>query len=144
MNMNSYRFEEITVGQTESFSREITREMEDSFRALTGDMNPLHRDDGFAREIGNGRYPSHVCFGMLTASLLSSLAGMLLPGEYSLIHSIDSISFKKPVFVGDTLTVTGTVTEKVEDLRLILVSVRITNQAQKLVSGAKMKILVQK
>ena len=144
MNMNSYRFEEITVGQTESFSREITREMEDSFRALTGDMNPLHRDDGFAREIGNGRYPSHVCFGMLTASLLSPLAGMLLPGEYSLIHSIDSISFKKPVFVGDTLTVTGTVTEKVEDLRLILVSVRITNQAQKLVSGAKMKILVQK
>ena len=141
--MNSYRFDEIRVGQTESFTREITAEMEDRFRELSGDMNPLHRDDEYAREIGNGRFRSHICFGMLTASLLSTLAGMYLPGEYSLIHSIDGISFKKPVYAGDTLTVAGTVTEKVEDLRLILVSVRISNQDGKLVSGAKMKILVQ-
>lgn len=79
---------------------------------------------------------------MLTASLYSTLAGVYLPGKYSLIHSIDNISFKKPVYAGDTLTITGTVKEKQEDLNLILVSVKIMNQNQKLVSKAEMKILV--
>lgn len=142
--MNSYLFDEISIGQTESFSRQITLREEDLFREITGDLNPLHRDDAYAKEIGNGKFKSHVTFGMLTASLLSTMAGMLLPGEYSLIHSIDNISFKKPVYAGDTLTVTGTVTEKQSDLRLIIVSVRITNQEKKLVTKAEMKILVQR
>ncbi len=141
--MNEYRFDEITVGQTETFTRVMTAEMEDAFRGITGDFNPLHRDDSFAREVGQGRFQGHVSFGMLTASLCSTLAGVYLPGKYSLIHSIDSIGFKKPVYVGDTLTVTGTVAAKQEDLKLILVEVRIRNQDQKLVLKADMKILVQ-
>jgi len=78
--------------------------MEDTFRVITGDDNPLHRDDEFAREIGGGKFRSHASFGMLTASLYSTIAGMYLPGKYSLIHSFDEISFLKPVFAGDVLT----------------------------------------
>ncbi len=93
--MNEFKYDDIYIGQTETFTKEITVDMEDCFRNITGDTNPLHRDDDFAKKIGKGRFESHVTFGMLTASLYSTLAGVYLPGRYSLIHSIDNISFKK-------------------------------------------------
>ena len=142
--MKKYTFDELYVGQTESFTKEMTTEMEDMFRRITGDENPLHRDDGYAREVGNGKFPSHVTFGMLTASLYSTLAGMYLPGKYSLIHSFEKLDFKKPVFAGDVLSVSGTIKEKQDDLKLIMVDAIIKNQNQKTVSKALIKIIVQK
>jgi acyl dehydratase len=139
--MNEYKYEEINVGQTVQFSKEITTHMEDLFRELSDDVNPLHIDDDFARE--GGAYDRHICFGMMTASLLSTLAGVYLPGKYSLIHSVDNISFKNPVYAGDTLTITGTVKEKQDDLKLLIVGVKITNQSGKAVLKANMKIIVQ-
>lgn len=142
--MNEYTFADLSVGMRESFQKTITPEMEDAFRMISGDFNPLHRDDDFAREVSDGRYPQHAVFGMLTASLYSTIAGMYLPGKYSLIHSFDEISFKSPVFSGDTLTVTGEITGLEESLKLILLKVTIRNQDNKLVSKGKMKILVMK
>ena len=81
---------------------------------------------------------------MLTASLYSTLAGMYLPGKYSLIHSFEELSFLKPVFAGDLLAVTGEVCEKVEAFRLIRVKAVIRNQHGYAVSRARMKILVLK
>lgn len=142
--MNEYLLSEIRVGMTESFQREITLEMENSFRKITGDENPLHKDDFFSREISSEKMRSHVAFGMLTASLYSTMAGMYLPGKYSLIHSFDELSFMKPVYVGDTVTVIGEVVDKNEPLRLIMLKVAIRNQDNKIVSKAKMKVLVMK
>ena len=142
--MNEYTLKDIVIGLEASFTKKITSEMEDTFRVITGDDNPLHRDDEFAREIGGGKFRSHASFGMLTASLYSTIAGMYLPGKYSLIHSFDEISFLKPVFAGDVLTVTGTVVDKNEDLKLIMLKVVIRNQDNKMVSRAKMKVLVLK
>lgn len=140
--MNSYRFDEIEVGLKASFERTITTEMETQFREITGDDNPLHRDDDYAVRVGEGRFPGHVSFGMLTASLYSTLAGVYLPGEYSLIHSLEDLSFQRPVFAGDTLTVEGEVTEREEALRLIRIKATIRNQNGKVVSKARMKVLV--
>lgn len=142
--MNEYIFDEIQIGQVASFQREITVEMENMFREISGDENPLHKDDDFAKEIGNGKYASHVAFGMLTASMYSTIAGMYLPGKYSLIHSLEELSFLKPVFAGDVLTVTGEVIDKNEMLKLIRLKVEIKNQDNKKVSRAKMKVLVMK
>ena len=140
--MNEYLYQEIAVGQEEGFSKEITVEMENLFRNMTDDCNPLHWDDAFAKDVGN--FDSNVSFGMLSASLLSTLAGVYLPGKYSLIHSIDNISFRKPVFAGDLLYISGTVTDKQDGLNLILVKVKMTNQHNKTVLTADMKILVKK
>lgn len=142
--MREYCFNEIQIGQVESFTKEITLEMENQFREITSDYNPMHQDDEFARQVSSGRFEKHISFGMLTASLYSTMAGVYLPGKYSLIHSIEKISFKKPVFVGDVLTVTGKVNSKQDDLRLIRLDVKIKNQDGKIVSKADMKILVQK
>lgn len=142
--MKEYTYDEIKVGQTESFTTTITTEMEDMFRTISGDYNPLHKDDDYAKEISGGRYGSHIAFGMLTTSLYSTIAGMYLPGKYSLIHSLERVDFKNPVFAGDKLTVTGTVKEKQDDLKLIVLDVVICNQNNKVVSKAGMKVLVQK
>lgn len=83
-------------------------------------------------------------FGMLTASFYSTVAGLYLPGKYSLIHSFDEISFMKPVFIGDELTVNAEVIDKDEALKMIRLQVIIENQENKKVSKAKMKILVTK
>ena len=142
--MNRYTFSDIEVGMKESFERKITVEMENAFREISGDENPLHKSDEFAAEISGGKYKSHVSFGMLTASLYSTIAGMYLPGENSLIHSFEELSFLKPVFAGDTLRVEGEVTDKLEGLNLIRLKITIRNQDNKLVSRAKMKVLVMK
>lgn len=140
--MNEYTINEIKVGDSVSFEKCIFADMEDSFREITGDINPLHLDDKFASE--NGRFRAHVVFGMLTASLYSTLAGVYLPGKYSLIHSIDDLQFREPVFVGDLLQITGKVIEKDENLGLIIIKAGIYNQDNKCVSKAKMKVLVLK
>lgn len=139
--MNAYTYAEICEGMTETFSKEISIEAEKEFRKLSGDENPLHQDDDFARQIRG--YKKHVSFGMLTASLYSTIAGMYLPGKYSLIHSM-SIKFLKPVFVGDMLTVTGTVVGKQDELKLLKLKVKIENQKEECVSKADMKVLVLK
>ena len=142
--MNSYTINDIKAGLSATFQKEITVEMENAFREITGDVNPLHKEDTFAIEISGGRFSSHVSFGMLTASLYSTLAGVYLPGKYSLIHSFEEIKFLKPVFAGDILTVTGVVTDIDAALNLIHVKAEIRNQNDKKVSAAKIKILVQK
>ena len=142
--MNEYTFDEIEVGMSASFKKLITKEMEDSFRMITGDENPLHKDDSFALEMSKGKYKSHVAFGMLTASLYSTVAGMYLPGKYSLIHSFDEISFMKPVFVGDELNIYAEVIDKDLALKMIRLKIVIKNQDDKKVSRAKMKVLVTK
>ena len=142
--MNEYTIEEIQVGMSASFKKLITKEMEDSFRVITGDENPLHKEDDFALEISGGNFKGHAAFGMLTASFYSTVAGMYLPGKYSLIHSFDEISFMKPVFVGDELTVNAEVIDKDEALKMIRLKIIIKNQDNKKVSRAKIKVLVMK
>ena len=142
--MKEYTLAEIEVGMKAVFHKTITKKMEDAFRVISGDENPLHKDDTFALEISNGKFQGHAAFGMLTASLYSTVAGMYLPGKYSLIHSFEELSFTKPVFVGDDLTVEAEVTDKEIALKLIRLKVTIKNQDNKLVSKAKMKVLVMK
>ena len=80
-------------------------------------------------------------FGMLSAAFLSTLAGMYLPGKYSLIHSVENLSFLKPVHSGDVLNVKGVVTDIYEELRMIKVGVTMS-RPDEVVLKAKMKILV--
>ena len=81
--MKEYRFEEISLGLSESFEVEITREMMDKFQDISGDVNPLHNDTEFAKVRG---YEDRVVYGMLIASQISTLGGVYLPGKYCLIH----------------------------------------------------------
>ncbi|MBQ9134496.1 MAG: MaoC family dehydratase [Lachnospiraceae bacterium] len=134
--MNRYSFEEIEKGMEESFQVNVTPDMLEKFKEITGDINPLHTDEVFAKEKG---YDNTVVYGMLTASFLSTLAGVYLPGEKSLIHSVET-KFVKPVFVGDTLTISGKVAEKNELFSVFTLKVTITNQHGEKVLRGSMQI----
>ena len=134
--MNTYTYEQIEVGHKESFKVTVTEADMDKFRNITGDVNPLHRDTEYAKEHG---HRDRVVFGMLTASYLSTLAGVYLPGERSLIHSVKT-KFSGAVYPGDELTVEGTVTEKNDTFELIIVKVIIRNQEGTKVVKAEMQI----
>lgn len=134
--MNRYNYEEIQEGHAESFTVNITEEMLDSFRGITGDINPLHNDEKYARD---RKYKGRVAFGMLTASFMSTLAGVYLPGEHSLIQSAE-VKFAAPVYAGDVIEIKGEVTEKNDTYRLIYVKVTMKNAAGEKVCRGKMQI----
>lgn len=136
--MNTYTFDEISIGQKESFSVKITEAERDKFREITGDVNPLHNDPEYAKSMGHDRC---VAFGMLSAAYLSTLAGVYLPGKNSLIQKTE-VNFRKPVYVGDELTITGEVTDKSDTFKLIEVKVEIKNQDNVKVVKGKMEIAV--
>lgn len=130
--MNHYRLADLTPGVTESFTVTITEEMMAQFYAITGDNSPIHMDADYAA--GRG-YPGRVVYGMLGASFLSTLAGVYLPGEHCLLHGVD-LKFAKPIFIGDTLTVTGVVDEVNDTFREITIKAFIVNQDGKKVTRA--------
>ena len=100
-------FDDLSIGQTATLTRTICNEDVAAFAALTGDTNPLHVDDAFSRRTFFGGRIAH---GMLTASLLSTLVGMLLPGTGAIYRS-QTLEFLQAVRPGDTLTVSGTIRE---------------------------------
>lgn len=134
--MNKYTFNEIEIGLKESFEVSITSENMRCFCQMTGDENPLHNSQEFSKQKG---FENCVVYGMLTASYLSTLAGVYLPGEKSLIQSVE-INFTKPVFVGDRLTITGEVVEKNELFQMIKMKVTITNSKNEKVVRGKMQV----
>lgn len=131
--MNNYKYEDIYVGQVEEFSFNITKEKMQQFLNITEDTNPLHTDISYAKEKG---YDDVVVYGLLTTSALSTLAGVYLPGKYSLIHSVE-ISYAKPVFIESSpLTIKGEVVEKDDRFSQIKIKVSIfDNQKQKVCRG---------
>lgn len=133
--MNNYKFEDLKIGMVETFDRVITTEMMSSFLEITGDINPLHNDTNFACEKG---YDSKVVYGMLTASLISTLGGVYLPGKNCLIHGVE-VKFSKPVYIGDTLTISGIVEELHESVGQVVIKVVIKNQHGKSVCKGKLK-----
>ncbi len=134
--MNEYLFENIDVGLKESFTTFLTKEMMSDFAVISGDHNPLHIDEAFAKDNG---FKSNVVYGMLTSSLYSRLVGMNLPGKYALLQGID-VSFRKPVYVGDCLKVTGEVAYKNDAYKHLEIKAMIENQEEVVVSKAKIKV----
>mgnify|MGYP000235120380 CR=1 FL=1 len=131
--MNNYALQEIQLGLKEYFEVTITKDMLASFQTITGDSNPLHSNLSYAQSKG---FPDRVIYGMLTASFLSTLAGVYLPGMESLIHNVN-VNFHNPVFIGDVLTVAGEVREKDERFEIIKLKIKISNQKSiRVVSGS--------
>ena len=135
--MNHFTFEEIQIGEEVTFNYELTKNKMEMFLEITGDINPLHCNLEYAKEKG---YPENVVYGMLTSSILSTLAGVYLPGEYSLIHSVE-ISFIKPVFLSQCpLKVNAVVVEKDDRFRQMKIKYSIFNQLDEKVCKGFMKI----
>jgi len=96
----------------------------EAFARLSGDRNPVHFDDGFARSIG---FDGHIAHGAVTASLLSAVLGMDLPGPGSVFLE-QRVRFLAPVRPGDTITATLEVTRVRVDKPVLTLDASVMRQ----------------
>ncbi len=118
------KFDDIQIGENTSFHKKISKELLENFAQLSGDFNPLHMDEIYAKETKFGK---RVCHGMLLSSLFSQLVGMYLPGKNSLYFS-QSLNFKSPCYIDDEVIVEGEIIEKSSALQMVTMKTKITNQ----------------
>src|SRR3954467_12764550 len=100
-------FEDLTLGMTETLSKTIDSSDVVGFAEVTGDRNPIHLSEHFAAKTPFGTRIAH---GLYTASLISAVLGTRLPGPGA-IYISQTLNFRAPVKIGDTVTVTVTVAE---------------------------------
>ncbi|MEA2414143.1 MAG: 3-hydroxybutyryl-CoA dehydratase [Thermoanaerobaculia bacterium] len=96
----SASIDDFEVGQHVTFAKTFAEDDLRRFIEITGDVNPLHVDEDFAAGTPFGRRVLH---GMLTASIFSTMVGMLLPGTGAIYRS-QTLTFLLPVHVGETVT----------------------------------------
>lgn len=125
-------------GDTASLSRTISEDDIRAFANATGDRNPLHLDEEFARQTRFGRRIAH---GMLSASLISAVIADKLPGQGS-IYLGQTLQFVAAVFPGDTVTARVTVTGIREDKPIIKLETVCTNQRDEVVIKGEATVLV--
>ena len=130
-------YEDIRVGDWASASRTITAADVQAFAALTGDFNPIHVDEEFAKCT---RWGGCIAHGMLVAGLVTQTLSEL--GGEGAVHTSQEVSFRAPVRIGDTVTVTSEVTGKVEEKRRLLIASTWTNQDGETVITGKGELLL--
>ncbi len=109
----THYFEDLTVGQRETLMKAVMDDDVIAFADLSGDRNPVHLSDHFARKT---RFGERIVHGLYTASLISTVIGMYLPGPGS-IYLSQTLNFKGPVKIGDVIQVVVEVAELVEQGR---------------------------
>jgi 3-hydroxybutyryl-CoA dehydratase len=126
------------IGDSATVTKIITEADIQTFGDLTGDHNPLHFDQDHAKRTRFGRPISH---GMMTGSLFSPIIAHQLPGEGA-IYLSQSLKFVAPVFAGDTITATLTVTRIRENKPIITMVGVATNQSGEVVITGESVVMV--
>lgn len=126
------------AGDTASITKTITDDDIRKFADASGDHNPLHLDDEFAKTTRFGRRIAH---GMLSASLISAVIAGDLPGEGS-IYLAQTLQFVAPVFPDDTVTARVTIVSRREDKPIVKLATVCTNQHGEVVVKGEATVLV--
>jgi 3-hydroxybutyryl-CoA dehydratase len=112
----AYTIEDLKPGMSESFSKTVSERDIALFGEVSGDVNPVHFDEEFAKgTIFKGR----IAHGVLSASYISTVLGMKMPGPGTIFMSLTT-RFKAPVRIGDTVVATCTVRDVVPEKRRVV------------------------
>src|SRR5215217_5531115 len=128
----------LKVGETAEITRTIEQADVDAFAAVTGDRNPVHVDEEFAKTTRFGRRIAH---GMLTASLISAVLANKLPGKGS-VYLGQTLKFVAPVFPGDEITARVVVREIREDKPIVKLETVCVNQREEIVVRGEATVLL--
>ncbi|OEY65276.1 MaoC family dehydratase [Marinobacter sp. X15-166B] len=111
-DLHGYYLEDLSVGMTASLAKTVTEADIVKFAEVSGDTNPVHLDAEYA---AGTMFKQRIAHGMLSAALISAVLGTRLPGPGA-IYLDQHLSFRAPVFIGDTVDASVTVTE-IDDKR---------------------------
>ncbi|MEA4925117.1 MAG: MaoC family dehydratase [Syntrophomonadaceae bacterium] len=120
-------WEDLKVGDSASFTKTITETDIILWVGLTGDLNPIHIDKEYSKTT---RFGDVIAPGVLVQGLISNTVTMVTFGN---VYANQSIKFLKPVYIGDTITATATIIEKLEEKHMVKLETKCVNQKDELV-----------
>jgi uncharacterized OB-fold protein/acyl dehydratase len=125
-----YSYEELEVGMSATFTKTISETDVYIFAGISGDFNPMHVNEAFAKKTPFGTRIAH---GALPQSLLAPILGMKLPGLGTVALEVTA-RFRAPTYFGDTITAKATVAEKLEEKKWVRMDCLWTNQDGKVIA----------
>lgn len=131
-------FDEISIGQQASFGVRITKAMIEKFAELSGDYNPLHMDENYAKD---SQFEQRISHGMLLGSFFSQLVGMHMPGKKCLYLS-QNLNFHNPCYIDDEIFVQGIVKQKSNSTRMLEIEITIHNKKNLLLVDGIARVMV--
>lgn len=115
-------WDDIQVGNNASFTKTITETDVVLWVGLTGDLNPIHIDREYSKTT---RFGDVIVPGLMVAGLISTTVTMATFGN---VYANQNIKFLKPVYIGDTITATATIIEKLEEKHMVKLETKCVNQ----------------
>lgn len=122
-------FDQLTVGDADVFSKTISEADVYGYAGITGDLNPAHVNEAYAKTTF---FKTRIAHGMLTAGFISTVIGTRLPGPGT-IYMKQSLTFLAPVQIGDTITARVEVVEKMSEKNRVTLKTTCVNQDGKTV-----------
>lgn len=135
--LTNFTYEELTIGQSATYSKPVTECDIQLFAAVSGDVNPVHLDPEFAAGTAFGERIAH---GMLTGAIISAAIALELPGPGT-IYVGQQLRFRQAVKIGDTITVELTVSDKQDRRKTVTLDCRAKNQAGKAVASGTAEVI---
>ena len=135
--LSNYTFDELTIGQTASYTKTVGETDIKLFAAVSGDVNPVHLDADFA---AGTRFGERIAHGMLTGAYISAAIAIELPGPGT-IYLSQSLRFRLPVTIGDTITVNLEITELDERRGFVTIECKVVNQHDKTVATGTAEVM---
>jgi len=133
------KFSEVRIDQEYSTSFTISDEMVKTFAEITGDKNPVHLDEEYAK---NTRFKKRICHGMLVASLISKVLGMDFPGPGTILVR-QQLSYRAPVFVGETVEVHVKVVDKKEEKQRFILQTNVIKSDGTVAIEGQAEVLIE-
>lgn len=132
-------YQDFSVGQSYQKDFSISEELGQSFAQISGDFNPVHLDEEYARETMFGKRIAH---GMLLGSYISGVLGSDFPGEGT-IYLKQDMKFTKPVYYGDTITISVTILEMDDARNRMTLETNCYNQESELVLAGTALVMLR-
>lgn len=122
--IQNHTFDEMAAGDLASIARKLSKKDIKLFAAITGDVNPAHLDEEYAK---SDMFHKIVAHGMWSATFFSTLLGTKLPGPGT-IYLAQTLNFTHPVSVGDTITATVRIVNKIPEKHIVEFECQCVNQ----------------
>ena len=135
--LNPQTYQDLEIGTEGRFTKQLTERDIVLFGETSGDINPVHFDAEYA---ATTLFETRIAHGMWSASLISTVIGIVMPGPGSIYVSQD-LNFKRPVRIGDTLTAVLTVKRKIEITQYVILDCKVINQNDEVVTQGKATVM---
>ena len=131
------KYAEIILGQSYEKKVLVTPHMVETFAEITGDKNPVHLDEDFAK---NTMFKKRIAHGILVVGYISAVLGMEFPGPGTIYMKQDT-KFMRPVYIGEEIILKITVKEKIDEKSRLIIMTQVFNEKNEIAVDGEALVL---